>query len=120
MAVSRLEEEFERSEKRRLDVERRRLEPPKPVVERKPYEESVLLIKEEVKKIEETLQKLSLNDNTEAILELNKNVDGLQEVRSLLQSLNKKLDAEFEKQQKLRQLERETLTKLNTYLDNWV
>ena len=120
MAVSRLEEEFRVSEERRREIEKKRLEPPKPVVERKPYEESVLLIKGEVKKIEETLQKLSLTDNTEAILQLNQNVDGLQEVRSLLQSLNKKLDAEFEKQQKLRQLERETLTKLKIYLDNWV
>lgn len=120
MAVSNLEKEFERSEKRRLEIEKRRNEPPKLVVPRKPYEESVSQIKMEVQKIEEILQKLSLSDNTEAITQLNQNVDGLQEVRSLLQSLNKKLDAEFEKQQKLRQLERETLTKLKIYLDNWL
>lgn len=47
-------------------------------------------------------------------------VSALAQLNASIDSLTQKLSAEIDKQNRQRQLERETLDKLNKYLDNWL
>jgi len=60
---------------------------------------------------------MDINDQSNILDKVSVALDGVQ---SELVALGKKLSTEFEARGKQRELETETLTKLNTYLDHWV
>lgn len=60
---------------------------------------------------------MDINDQTNILDKVTVALDGVQ---TELVALGKKLSSEFEEREKQRELENETLTKLNTYLDHWV